>query len=85
MNQRQQLEQNYQAFAQQLPQLARSHQGQFALMRDGQIIEFFDTVRDAYLTGQRLFEKDHLFSVQEVTLVPVELGFFSDALPQRQF
>lgn len=82
MNQQNQLEQNYQAFAQQLPQLAASHQGQFALMRDGEIIEFFDTVRDAYIAGKQLFAADNLFSVQEITTTPVDLGFFSHALPQ---
>jgi hypothetical protein len=48
-------------------------------MRDGQIIEFFDTARDAYVTGQQLFKEDQLFSVQEVIETPVDLGFFSHA------
>jgi len=76
---REQVDRNYQAFQQQLPALVISHPGKFALMRDGQIVEFFDTARDAYVTGQRLFEQDKLFSVQEVTETPVDLGFFSHA------
>jgi hypothetical protein len=48
-------------------------------MRDEQIIEFFDTARDAYVAGQRFFNQDRLFSVQEVTETPVDLGFFSHA------
>jgi hypothetical protein len=53
-------------------------------MRDGQIIEFFDTARDAYIAGIKLFDKDRLFSVQEVIETPIDLGFFSHALPERQ-
>lgn len=80
---REQVERNYQAFAQRLPSLLASHQGKFALMRDGEIIEFFDTARDAYVAGQKLFKDDQLFSVQEVVEAPVDLGFFSHAVSQR--
>ena len=76
-----QIDRNYQAFQQQLPSLPAMRRGKFALMRDGEIIEFFDTARDAYVTGQRLFANDQLFSVQEVIETPVDLGFFSHALP----
>ena len=82
MNHQEQIEQNYYAFAKQLPQLAARHNGQFALMRDGEIVEFFDTARDAYVAGQKLFAEDKLFSVQEITVTPIDLGFFSHALPQ---
>jgi hypothetical protein len=76
---REQIDRNYRAFQEQLSSLATTQRGKFALMRDGQIIEFFDTARDAYVAGQRLFEHDQLFSVQEVTETPVDLGFFSHA------
>jgi hypothetical protein len=76
---REQIERNYRVFQEQLSSLAASQRGKFALMRDGQIIEFFDTARDAYVAGQRLFERDKLFSVQEVTETPVDLRFFSHA------
>jgi len=78
---RQQIETNYKSFEEKLPSLMASHRGKFALMRDGEIIEFFDTARDAYLAGMKLFEKDQLFSVQEVIETPADLGFFSHALP----
>ena len=76
---REQIERNYHAFQQQFPPLIALQRGKFALMRDGQIIEFFDTARDAYIAGPRLFEQDKLFSLQEVTETPVDLGFFSHA------
>jgi hypothetical protein len=57
------VEKNYEAFRGQLPSLMTSHRGKFALMRNEQIIEFFDTARDAYKAGQKLFPDDHLFSI----------------------
>lgn len=80
---REQIENNYKVFQAQLPSLVSSHRGKFALMRDGKIIEFFDTARDAYVTGQRMYASDLLFSVQEVAETPIDLGFFSHAMPQR--
>ena len=72
-----QIEINYKAFKEKLPGILESHRGKFALMRDGKIIEFFDTARDAYIAGQKLFEKDQLFSIQEVIETAIDLGFFS--------
>ncbi|HAS17388.1 MAG TPA: hypothetical protein DDX84_06220 [Nitrospiraceae bacterium] len=46
-------------------------------------IEFFDTARDAYVAGQKIFQQDQLFYVQEVSETPVDLGFFSHAMSQR--
>jgi hypothetical protein len=73
---------NYEAFMQQLPQLLITHPGKFALMRDAKVVDFFDTSADAYRAGQRLFQ-DQRFSIQQVIDSPVDLGYFSHALPQR--
>lgn len=73
---------NYEAFMQQLPKLLATHRGKFALMRDAKIVEFFDTSADAYRAGQKLYP-DQRFSIQQVIDSPVDLGFFSHALPQR--
>jgi hypothetical protein len=70
------VEANYQAFEKILPALLPVYAGKFALMRDGQIVELFGTARDAHLAGQKLFE-DKPFSIQQVTDVPIDLGFFS--------
>lgn len=75
-----QVEKNYATFKKQLPELVIKHRGKFALMHDGEIVEFFDTARDAFITGQKLFEING-FSVQEITDVPIDLGYFSHALP----
>ena len=82
MTQREQVAKNYEAFEKLLPTLAQTHAGKFALMRDGVIVEFFDTARDAFVTGQKLYS-EQLFSVQEVVASPVDLGFFSHAVPVR--
>lgn len=65
-----QVEDNYDAFQKRLPDLLEWCRGRSALMHDGEIVEFFDTARDAYLAGLLLWD-DHLFSVQEVDDTPI--------------
>jgi len=77
-----QVDRNFQAFQELLPALVASQAGKFALMRDAKIVEFFDTARDAQVAGAKLFP-DELFSIQQVIAAPVDLGFFSHAVPQR--
>ena len=72
---------NYDAFQRQLPRLIEAHRGQFALLRDGEIVEMYDTPRDAYLVGQQLYA-DGKFSVQEIVDTPIDLGFYSHAVPE---
>jgi len=79
---RKELAENFQEFSRQLGELIRTHPGKFALMRQKQIVEFYDTAQDAFLTGQRLYA-DGLFSVQEIATAPVDLGFFSHAVLNR--
>lgn len=83
MAQNNQIDINYAAFEKELPNLIPVYRGKFALMRDGNILEFFDTARDAYVAGRKIFEQDMGFSIQEVTDIPVNLGFFSYAIPER--
>lgn len=70
---------NYLAFEKILPELLRGHQGQFALIKGGKVVEYFDTMRDATTFGRAKFE-DGLFSVQEVVASRVDLGWFSHAV-----
>ena len=71
--------QNFEALQELLPGLLESHRGKFALMREGKIVEFFDSARDAALYGQKEFE-DGLFSIQEITDQVVDLGYYGYAL-----
>ena len=82
MTAQEQIKTNYDAFVQKLPELLATHRDKFALMRDGEIVEFFDTAADAFRAGQRLYQ-DQGFSIQEVTDSEVDLGFFSYAVPHR--
>jgi hypothetical protein len=77
-----QVEQNYRVFVEKLPSLLAAHRGKFALMRNGEIVSFFDTARDAYTAGQKLYE-DGLFSIQQVVDRSVDLGYFSHAVPRH--
>jgi hypothetical protein len=75
-----QVDRNYQTFMAQLPALIRTHAGKFALMHDGEIVEFFETAGDAYLAGLKLYNSDTAFSVQQVVKGAVDLGFYSHAV-----
>ena len=73
------VEANFAAFQQQLPKLLETHPGQFAVLRHGQIIEFFDTLSDAAKFCGREYS-DGMFSIQEVTSRKVDLGYYSHAI-----
>ncbi len=73
------VDKNYAAFKDLLPELLRTHRNKFALLRDGGVVEYFDTARDAMIFGQEKF-KDRLFSVQHVADVVADLGYFSHAV-----
>lgn len=74
-----QLKQNYDAFVEKLPELLPLHGGKFALMHDSEIIEFYDSARDAYVAGTKAYP-DNEFSIQEVADRAANLGFLSYAL-----
>ena len=75
----QEIKRNYEAFMQKLPQIAQTARGKFALMRDQDIVAFFDTAGDALTAGQKLYA-DRRFSIQQVEEAPVDLGFYSHAV-----
>ncbi|MBX6420560.1 MAG: hypothetical protein IRZ06_06090 [Nevskia sp.] len=70
---------NYEAFKKKLPELLAKYPGKFALMRDENIVEIFDTAADAAKAGKALYA-DGRYSIQEITGTPVNLGFFSYAV-----
>ena len=74
--QRQEVDRNYNAFMRQLGALLPEHRDQLALMRDGETVGFFDTPKQALLAAAERFP-DEIFSIQEVTDEPIDLGFFS--------
>lgn len=75
---RAEIERNFQAISARMDELLPLYAHKYALMRGGDIVEFYACWEDAYKTGQRFFE-DGKFSVQQVTKTPVDLGYFSRA------
>ena len=80
--QQREVDANYEAFQGLLPKLLGHHAGKFALMKGGEIIDYFDSDRDAWTAGQLLYKGD-VFSVQEVDARPVDLGWMGYALFHR--
>jgi len=74
------VDRNYAEFVKQLPSLLPQHRDKFALMKDGKILGFYSTAQDAEQAAQT-FIQDGIFSIQEVTDVSVNLGFFTHAVP----
>lgn len=74
--QRTEVDRNYDVFTRMLGKLLPEHRDQLALMRDGEVVGFFGKPRDALLAAHDLFP-DGIFSIQEVTDEPIDLGFWS--------
>ena len=70
---------NFKAFQGMLPELLARETNRWALMRHGECVGFFDTLRDAHIAGHTMYEDD-LFSVQQVMAEVVDLGWFSHAV-----
>ena len=71
-----QVDRNYDAFTRILSGLLPDHRDQLALMRDGEVVGFYVTPREALEAATEKFT-DGIFSIQEVTDEPIDLGFWS--------
>lgn len=74
------VERNYAAFQEMLPELMKTMPGKFVVMHDKKIVATLSTFAEANLTGRMLYG-DSVYSVQEVTETPVDLGWFSHVQP----
>lgn len=74
--QRHQVDINYDAFQRMLGSILVEHRDEYALMRDREIVGYFEKPGDAYDAGNARFA-DGYFSIQEVTDEPIHLGFWS--------
>jgi hypothetical protein len=70
------VDRNYDVFVRLLSSLLPEHRDEYALMRDGEIIDFFEKPGEANRAGVEKFA-DGVFSIQEVTDEPIDLGFWS--------
>ncbi len=73
-----QVEHNYRVFEGLLPKLLQSRPGQFALMHDGQIVDYYESAVLAVIAGASRFGHSQ-YSVQEITGQAEDLGFYSYA------
>jgi len=74
--QRREVDRNYDAFTRILGSILHEHRDELALMHDGSIVGYYDTPREALRAASELFP-DGVFSIQEVTDEPIDLGFWS--------
>ncbi len=74
--QKQEVDRNYDVFMRLLGGLLPEHRDQLALMRDGNVVGFYRTPREALEAAAEMFS-DGIFSIQEVTDEPIDLGFWS--------
>ena len=65
---------NIAAFQAILPELLRTHAGHFVLMRDGKIVQFFNTDVDAMAYGDRTYD-DGLYTILGVSEHAVDQSF----------
>ena len=70
------VDENYDAFQRGLAAWLPDHAGEYALMRSREIIGFFVQPGDALRAAWAQFP-DGLFSIQEVTDEPIDLGLWS--------
>jgi len=74
--QNEEVDRNYDAFTRVLGSIIDTHRDKLALMRDERIVGYYDTPREALQAASELFPDD-IFSIQEVTDEPIDLGFWS--------
>lgn len=72
------VDRNYDFFQRNIARFIADHRGQYALIRKLKIIDFFDDPGKAALLGSSQFP-DQVFSIQEVTDAPIDLGLYAYA------
>jgi len=73
------VDKNYKAFQEVLPDLLQSHPGKFAVMRHQELADTFDSIEEAVKFAVANYP-DNLFSIQEITDTTADQGFFSNAI-----
>lgn len=74
--QKAEVDRNYDIFMRMLADLLLEHRDEYALMHDGRVVGFFEKPRELLETAEALFPDD-VYSIQEVTDEPIDLGFWS--------
>jgi hypothetical protein len=77
------IERNYAAFKDMLPELLEESRGRYALLHNQELKGIYATAGEAERAGYAQF-KDVPYSIQLVSEEPVDLGFYSYALSKGQ-
>lgn len=72
------IDRNFQFFQGYVGSLLPDEAGKFALLRHQNVVAVYESLIDAAVSGHSQFG-DGIFSIQEVTEAPMDLGFFSHA------
>jgi hypothetical protein len=72
------VDQNYDFFQRTLASYLSENKGKYALLKSRELVGFFSSAGEAFAAGHEKFP-DGVFSIQEVTDEPIDLGFFSHA------
>lgn len=73
------VDQNYEAFKKMLPELLEDRRGKYALLRNEELIDVFDSAGDALKYAEATYS-DGRFSIQKITADVVDLGYYSRAV-----
>ena len=77
--QEEEVENNFIFFQDKLKNILPENRGKFALIKNQEIVDFFETREDASKAG-RIAYQDKIFSIQEVTEEVIDLGYYSHAV-----
>lgn len=77
------IDRNFDFFERHISDFIEGNKGKFALLRKSKVVAFHDTIAGAEKAGVSEFQ-DGVFSIQEVTDEPVDLGFFTHAYDTRE-
>lgn len=72
------VDQNYDYFQRRIASYLPRERGRYALIRHLKIVGFYDDPGEAAREGSKRFA-DEIFSIQEVTDAPIDLGLYSYA------
>lgn len=75
------IERNYAAFLDLIGSLLPNEMGRYALLHDAKLCGVFDTPGQAERAGYNEFGEKP-YSIQEVNPEPIDLGFYSYAVPE---
>jgi hypothetical protein len=76
------IDRNLIAFQSVVANYLSQHRGSYAVLRNQEVVDIHARLSDA-IEGAHLKFEDGLFSIQEITDRPIDLGFFSHANPHR--